>query len=336
MDNLPLLKLVALKKHFPLGGGLFRRQRGWIKAVDGVSLRLNRGESLGIVGESGCGKTTTARLILRLIEPTSGHVEFDGINMTTLNRKRLNRLRQRMQTVFQDPYSSLDPKMTVDAIVTEPIRALRRLSPEQQREAAAELLAIVGLREEDQFKYPHEFSGGQRQRIAIARSLSRQPELIVADEPVSALDVSVQAQIANLMKRLQEEFNLTYVFISHDLSVVGHLCNRMAVMYLGRIVELAPTAGIVQLSRHPYTELLLQSVPIPNPHQKLKPIPLSDDIPSPIDPPDGCPFHPRCRYAFEKCRVSTPPLVVFKPAHAVACWLNQGKGRTRNASQVRQ
>lgn len=325
--DIPFLNLVNLKKHFPLGGGAFTRSRGWIKAVDGVSFILKRSESLGLVGESGCGKTTLGRLIVRLLEPTSGRIEIDGIDITVLNRKELILLRRRMQIIFQDPYSSLDPRMKVDAIVTEPIRAVRRLSRKKRRDKAAELLGIVGLREDDLSKYPHEFSGGQRQRIGIARALSRRPELIIADEPVSALDVSIQAQILNLMKRLQQEFKLTYIFISHDLSVVEHICDRIAVMYLGRIVELAPTESFSRFSSHPYTEALLRAVPMPDPHQKVRPLSLDGDVPNPIDPPKGCPFHPRCPYGFEKCRVEEPQLIEFKPDHFVACWLNQGHGR---------
>jgi len=326
MPEAPLLSVVDLVKQFPLGGGILSKPRAWVKAVDGVSFAVSRGESFGLVGESGCGKTTLGRLILRLIEPTSGRVEFEGRDIVALSRPEMIALRRRMQIIFQDPYSSLDPRMKVEGIITEPLRASRQLSRHQRREVAADLLQKVGLRSVDLDKYPHEFSGGQRQRIGIARSLCVRPELIVADEPVSALDVSIQAQVINLMEDLKAEFNLSYVFISHDLSVVEYICDRIAVMYLGGIVELAPTGKFSVAARHPYTEALLKAVPVPDPHRRTEPFAMEGDVPNPIDPPTGCPFHPRCLYKFDRCLREKPPLIEAEPDHLAACWLNGGKG----------
>ena len=328
MPDGPLLNIVDLVKHFPLGGGVLAKPRGWVKAVDGVSFKVSRGESFGLVGESGCGKTTLGRLILRLIEPTDGRIEFEGQNIFSLSPAELMPLRRRMQIIFQDPYSSLDPRMKVDAIITEPLRAIQRLTRQQRQDTAAELLEKVGLQKADLDKYPHEFSGGQRQRIGIARSLCVRPELIVADEPVSALDVSIQAQVINLMQDLKDEFNLAYVFISHDLSVVEHICDRIAVMYLGTIIELATTEDFSHAPRHPYTRALLQAVPLPDPHRRTEPFAMDGDVPSPIDPPTGCAFHPRCPYKFDRCERETPLLVQATTNHFVACWLNQGVGMT--------
>jgi oligopeptide/dipeptide ABC transporter ATP-binding protein len=326
MTEAPLVELVDVVKHFPLGGGLLARPRAWVRAVSGVSFGVRRGESFGLVGESGCGKSTIGRLILRLIEPTSGRVAFEGRDLAALPARELLGMRRRMQIIFQDPYSSLDPRMTVEKIVTEPLMAADPPPRGARREIARELLEKVGLRAVDLGKYPHEFSGGQRQRIGIARALCVRPHLVVADEPVSALDVSIQAQVINLLVDLQAEFNLTYVFISHDLSVVEHICNRVAVMYLGGIVEIAATESYSTAPRHPYTEALLSAVPVPDPHRRSGRAAMEGDVPSPIDPPPGCPFHPRCRCAFGRCSVDKPPLVPIAEDHSVACWLNDGRG----------
>ncbi|MBW2133100.1 MAG: ATP-binding cassette domain-containing protein [Deltaproteobacteria bacterium] len=326
MGDRTLLQVTGLVKSFPLGGGFLKKPSGWVRAVDGVSFTVARGESFGLVGESGCGKTTLGRLILRLMEPTSGRVTFDGKDIFAMPRTELLQLRRRMQIIFQDPYSSLDPRMKVEAIVTEPLRATSNRTRSQRRRVAAEILEKVGLRAGDLDKYPHEFSGGQRQRIGVARALCVRPDLIVADEPVSALDVSIQAQVINLLGDLQEEMELAYVFISHDLSVVEHVCDRIAVMYLGSIMELAPTVEFIRQPRHPYTEALLKAVPFPDPHRRSEPVLLEGDVPSPVDPPTGCPFHPRCAYCFDRCRREKPSSEEIEPDHWTACWLNSGRG----------
>ena len=326
MSEHALLEVTDLVKHFPLGGGLMTKPTSWVKAVDGVSFSVAKGESFGLVGESGCGKTTLGRLVLRLIDPTAGSVKLDGMDITLLSRSDLRPLRRKMQIIFQDPFSSLDPRMKVEAIVTEPLRAHDRLSRGQRREKAVVLLEKVGLREGDLDKYPHEFSGGQRQRIGIARSLCVRPQLIVADEPVSALDVSIQAQVINLLEDLRAEFGLSYIFISHDLSVVEHMCDRIAVMYLGVIVETAPADIFSVSSRHPYTRALLAAVPLPDPQGQVPPAPLEGDVPSPIDPPAGCAFHTRCQYVHGRCRLERPVLAKAGEGHFVACWLNDGAG----------
>jgi oligopeptide/dipeptide ABC transporter ATP-binding protein len=324
-ENL-LLNVVDVVKFFPLGGGVFRKPRGWVQAVNGVSFAVRRGESFGLVGESGCGKTTLGRLILRLLVPTRGRIEFDGRDIFSLDTIQMRSLRSRLQIIFQDPYSSLDPRMRVEAIVTEPLRAVHRITRAERRQEAARMLEKVGLRQVDLEKYPHEFSGGQRQRIGIARALCVRPDLIVADEPVSALDVSIQAQVINLMRDLQDEFQLSYVFISHDLSVVEHVCDRVAVMYLGKIVELAPKGTFSRSPRHPYTQALFTAIPLPDPHRRVPPFAMEGDVPSPIEPPPGCSFHPRCGHTFERCRAEAPPLIEAVPDHFIACWLNEGRG----------
>jgi oligopeptide/dipeptide ABC transporter ATP-binding protein len=322
----PLLKVSQLVKEFPLRRGTFAKPSARVRAVDDVSFAVSRGETFGLVGESGCGKTTLGRLILRLIEPTRGSVEFNGQNILSLGSKEMRLLRRRMQIIFQDPYSSLDPRMKVAAIIGEPLSGLQDLSKNDRRKITGQLVEKVGLRVADLNKYPHEFSGGQRQRIGIARALCVRPQLIVADEPVSALDVSIQAQVINLMEDLKKEFNLSYVFISHDLSVVEHVSDRIAVMYFGTVVELAPAGRFSSAPRHPYTETLLEAVPIPDPHRKTHPFPMQGDVPSPVNPPSGCAFNPRCPYAFDPCRAERPRLTAASPQHFVACWLNDGKG----------
>ncbi len=315
-----LVEIRELTKYFPISRGQS------VRAVDGVSFSIRRGETLGIVGESGSGKTTIGRCILRLIEPTSGEVHFEGENLLTLGRSEMRRLRRRMQIIFQDPYSSLNPRMTIGAIVGEPFVIHEKLSRHQVRERVAELLGLVGLDPGYAGRYPHEFSGGQRQRIAIARALALSPDFIVADEPVSALDVSVQAQIVNLLQDLQERFRLTYLFISHGLAVVEHISTRVGVMYLGKLVELAPSAEIYSQPLHPYTQALLASSPVPDPiarqDRESKRLRLSGDVPTSTAPPPGCRFHTRCPFAFEECRKTEPPFVEVQPGHWAACFLH--------------
>ena len=323
----PLLQVKELKKYFPIRRGIFSRIAGWVKAVDGVSLGIAQGETLALVGESGSGKTTTGRCILRLLEPTSGGVTFDGVDLLSLPPGAMRRMRRQIQVVFQDPYASLNPRMRVGTIVREPLDIHRIGASRRERdEMVAALLRRVGLDPGMRDRYPHEFSGGQRQRIGVARALALKPRLIVADEPVSSLDVSVQAQVINLLIDLQEEFKIAYLFIAHDLAVVERIADRVAVMYLGQIVEVAARAEIFRNPLHPYTRALLQAIPIPDPARARERQVLRGDPPSPAQPPPGCRFHTRCPSAVEACPRIEPPLLEVAPGHWVACHLHPGPG----------
>ncbi len=313
------LDVANLVKHFPFRGGVFGRKSGVVKAVDGVSFAIARGETLGLVGESGCGKSTVGRVVMRLTEPTAGRIVISGQDVTSLSAKDMWAHRRRAQIVFQDPYSSLNPRLSAGAIVGEPMDNFNVAHGAAKTERVARLFERVGLRPEFMRKFPHEFSGGQRQRLGIARALAPGPDLIVADEPVSALDVSVQAQVLNLMIDLQDEYRLTYLFISHDLAVMRHISHRIAVMYLGRIVELTDKRTLFTQPLHPYTEALLSAAPIPDPTRKRRRVVLQGDVPSPAKPPSGCHFHTRCPYAIARCRSEDPTLVEVAPGHNVAC-----------------
>lgn len=315
----PLLEVKDLKKHYPVKKGLFGRVSGQVYAVDGVTFTISEGETLGLVGESGCGKSTVGRTILRLLDPTAGEVSWRGRRIDNLSRAAVRPFRQELQAVFQDPYSSLNPRMRAADIVSEPLRNFEHLSKAEGRRRVAPLFERVGLRPDQMIKFPHEFSGGQRQRLGIARALSVRPKLIMCDEPVSALDVSVQAQVINLLIDLQKEMQLSYLFVAHDLAVVKHISHRVAVMYLGRIVELADTKTLFSNPQHPYTEALLSAVPIPDPLYVRKQIVLAGDVPSPINRPSGCHFHTRCPYAQDRCRVEEPKIQEASPGHIVAC-----------------
>ena len=315
----PLLQVQNLKKHYPITRGLFGRTIGHVKAVDGVTFDVYSGETLGLVGESGCGKTTTGRAILRLTDVTAGEVRFKNTDVLALDKKRIRELRRHIQIIFQDPYGSLNPRLTIGGILSEPLK-IHGLT-HQKNDRVANLLNTVGLSPDAARRYPHEFSGGQRQRIGIARALAVEPEFIVADEPVSALDVSIQAQIVNLLQDLQAQFGLTYLFIAHDLSVVRHISNRVAVMYLGRIVELADSHTLYENPQHPYTRALLSAVPVPDPRAKHLRTLLTGDVPSPTHVPSGCPFHPRCPEATAACASIEPELLEIAPGHRVACTL---------------
>ena len=319
-----LLQVENLVKHFPVGGGMFSKPAGQVRAIDGVSFTLHRGETLGLVGESGCGKTTTGRCILQLERPTSGRIVFEGVDLATLSEAELRKVRRRVQVIFQDPYSSLNPRMTIGQIIAEPIRVHGIVQePAAREKRVQELLEQVGLLAQHARRYPHQLSGGQRQRVGIARALAMEPTLIICDEPVSALDVSIQAQIINLLEDLQKRLGLTYLFIAHDLSVVRHISDRVAVMYLGKIVEITDRTALYEAPRHPYTRALLSAVPIPDPavEETRERTVLRGEVPSPLNPPSGCVFHPRCPIAVARCSTEIPSLREIRSGHRGACHL---------------
>ena len=316
-----LLEVRNLKKYYSVKSGFLNKDRRSVKAVDGINLSVKQGEILGIVGESGCGKSTFGRSILRLIEPTSGEVIFEGTNICGLKKEEMRLKRREMQIVFQDPGASLNPRLTVGEIIGEPLEVFHICEGKEKEERIYKLMDLVGINRAYINRFPHEFSGGQRQRLGIARALAVNPKLIICDEPVSALDVSIRAQVLNLMKELKDKLNLTYIFISHDLSVVHHICDRVAVMYLGRVVEIADKKQIYENPVHPYTKALLSAIPMPDPEVKRERIILQGDVPNPADPPSGCHFHKRCPYAKQECSETVPPFVTVEPGHQVLCWL---------------
>ncbi|MGG0643430.1 dipeptide ABC transporter ATP-binding protein [Sporosarcina gallistercoris] len=321
MDQKPLLKVEGLKKYFPIKKGLLGRTVGHVKAVDDISFYVNKGETLGIVGESGCGKSTTGRVLMRLLEPTEGTVEFDGKELTSLSTNEMRKMRRDIQMVFQDPYASLNPRHTIGKILEEPLLVHGISDAKERKKSVIKFLEIVGLSAFHAKRYPHQFSGGQRQRIGIARALMTNPKLIIADEPVSALDVSIQAQVLNLMQDLQKEFDLTYIFIAHDLGVVRHISDRVGVMYLGRMVELAPSEQLYAKPLHPYTQALLSAVPVPDPDYVKEQVMIDGDIPSPANPPSGCTFHTRCPFKMDICTKVSPQLIEHENGQSVACHL---------------
>ena len=316
-----LLEVRNLKKYYSVKSGFLNKDRRSVKAVDGINLSVKQGEILGIVGESGCGKSTLGRSILRLIEPTSGEVIFEGTNICGLKKEEMRLKRREMQIVFQDPGASLNPRLTVGEIIGEPLEVFHICEGKEKEERIYKLMDLVGINRAYINRFPHEFSGGQRQRLGIARALAVNPKLIICDEPVSALDVSIRAQVLNLIKELKDKLNLTYIFISHDLSVVHHICDRVAVMYLGRVVEIADKRQIYENPVHPYTKALLSAIPMPDPEVKRERIILQGDVPNPADPPSGCHFHKRCPYAKKECSETVPPFVTVEPGHQVLCWL---------------
>jgi len=317
----PLLEVIGLKKYYPIHGGFLSKIKGYVYAVDGVSFTVHRGETFGLVGESGCGKTTVGRTTLALMPATAGEVRFEGQNLFALRKPALRRMRRQMQIIYQDPYSSLDPRRLIGEIIAEPLAIHRVASPAEQREQVKELLSVVGLQASDVVRYPHELSGGQRQRVGIARALALRPKLVVCDEPVSALDVSIQSQILNLLDELQGAFGLTYIFIAHGLHVVKHVSDRVGVMYLGKLVEVAPADALFDHALHPYTRALLTAIPIPDPGRRGKRQLLTGDVPSPVNPPPGCRFHTRCSIVEERCRLEEPLQREMGSGHLVACHL---------------
>lgn len=322
----PLLEVKGLKKHFPISKSLLGKPTGYVRAVNDISFSVYEGETLGIVGESGCGKSTTGRLIMRLIEPTEGSIKFKGQELTSFSNREMRDLRKNIQMVFQDPYASLNPRHTIEKILGEPLLVHGTKDPKKRREKIYEFLEIVGLSSYHATRYPHQFSGGQRQRIGIARALMTNPQLIIADEPVSALDVSIQAQVLNLMKDLQEQFKLTYLFIAHDLGVVRHISDRIVVMYLGKIVEISDSEELYKNPKHPYTKALLSAVPVPDPDFQKEEVPLQGDMPNPANPPTGCIFHTRCPFKMDICTQKVPKLREDENGHTVACHLYSEEG----------
>lgn len=316
----PLIKVENLTKSFPIYGGIFSREVASVKAVQGVSFEVNRGETLGLVGESGCGKSTLGRCIMRLHSTTSGKISYNGKDITHIEGEELREMRRKIQIIFQDPFASLNPRMTIGAILEEPLIIHNLYATAKERhDRVLELIDLVGLRKEHLNRYPHEFSGGQRQRVGIARALAVNPELIVCDEPVSALDVSIQAQVINLLMELQQKLGLTYIFIAHDLKVVEHVSTKVAVMYLGKVVEMAPAEELYRNPKHPYTKALMSAIPVPDPRAKEERIILTGDVPSPINPPSGCHFHPRCPSMVEECKTTVPVLEEKRPNHVASC-----------------